>query len=202
MNGTGPIRVLILSALIVAIGCIAACSNSSPQDQKTSGTIYFFKRMADGKKWTPYNLNVNNVPSYCYENAEQNCRRYGHLYTWESAQRACQLLGRGSRLPTDDEWRQLAKAYGGVHDDAVDGGKTAYTALLTGGASPFNAVLGGDRAADGQFARLEAHGFYWTASETDPGSAWFYNFGKGSVSLYRQRAGEKGMALSVRCVRD
>ncbi len=33
-----------------------------------------------------------------------------------------------------------------------------------------------------QYARLEAHGFYWTASESDPGRAWFYNFGQGSLS--------------------
>jgi hypothetical protein len=31
------------------------------------------------------------------------------------------------------------------------------------------------------YCRLEAHGFYWTATETDPNSAWFYNFGKGGA---------------------
>jgi uncharacterized protein (TIGR02145 family) len=158
--------------------------------------------MADGKQWTTENLNVNTIPSYCYETVEQNCRRYGHLYTWESAQHGCQLLGDGWRLPAEDEWRQLAKHYGGVHEDADDGGKAAYKALMTGGNSDFNAVLGGDRSADGRFARLEAHGFYWTASESDPASAWFYNFGQGGVSLYRQREGDKQMAVSVRCIRD
>jgi uncharacterized protein (TIGR02145 family) len=124
------------------------------------------------------------------------------LYTWEAAQRGCQSLGHGWRLPTDEEWRQIAKQYGGVHEDSDNSGKAAYNSLLTGGASGFNAVLGGNRSGDGQYARLEAHGFYWTASESDPSGAWFYNFGKGGVSLYRQSGGNKLMAISVRCVKD
>ena len=34
--------------------------------------------------------------------------------------RVCQSLGGGWRLPTDDEWRQMAKRYGGVSDDSAD----------------------------------------------------------------------------------
>ena len=160
------------------------------------------RRMADDKEWTTTNLDVNASPSYCYGNAEPNCRRYGRLYTWESAQRGCRSLGDGWRLPTDAEWRQMAKHYGGVGDDLADNGRAAYTALSIGGASGFNAVLGGNRSVDEQYARSEAHGFYWTASENDPASAPFYNFGKGGQALNRQSQGEKQMAISVRCVRD
>ena len=46
-------------------------------------------------------------------------------------------LGTGWRLPTDDEWRRLAKHYGGVHGDSSDAGKGAYNALLIGGRSGF-----------------------------------------------------------------
>jgi uncharacterized protein (TIGR02145 family) len=160
------------------------------------------RRMPDGKQWTTENLNVNMAPSYCYEDAEVNCRRYGRLYTWESAPRGCQSLGDGWRLPTDADWRQLAKHHGGVSVDAKDRGKAAYQALMVGGSSGFDAVLGGGRSDDGQYARLEAHGFYWTASESSPATAWFYNFGKGGSALHRQREGEKQRAFSVRCVRD
>jgi uncharacterized protein (TIGR02145 family) len=105
-------------------------------------------------------------------------------------------------LPTDDEWRQMAKHYGGVSEDSEDKGKAAYKALMTGGSAGFNAVLGGGRSNDGQFARLEAHGFYWTASEDGLTSGWFYNFGKGGLALHRQSGGEKEQAFSARCVRD
>jgi uncharacterized protein (TIGR02145 family) len=95
----------------------------------------------------------------------------------------------------------MAKHYGGVHGDADDGGKAAYQALMMGGTSGFNAVLSGGRAGDGQYARLEAHGFYWTASESDAASAWFYNFGR-ALFLNRHNDGEKVRAFAVRCVRD
>jgi uncharacterized protein (TIGR02145 family) len=108
----------------------------------------------------------------------------------------------GWRLPTDDEWRQLAKQYGGASADSNGGGRAAYKALLIGGGSGFNAMLGGGREEDGRYARLEAHGFYWTASESEPGSAPFYNFGKGGLALRRQTSGEKQSAFSVWCVRE
>lgn len=198
------IRVCVVSiALSVAFGSVgASLERLSPQDQKARGTMFTSKRMADGKQWATHNLNVKTVPSYCYEDAELNCRQYGRLYTWESARRGCQSLGDGWRLPTDDEWRQLAKRYGGIREDSDDSGKAAYKALLSGGSSGFNALLGGGRSDDGQYARLEAHGLYWTASESDPVSALFYNFGHGGRGLYRQSGGEKQSAFSVRCVRE
>jgi uncharacterized protein (TIGR02145 family) len=201
---TGPIRICIASiALSLAFGSFdASFERISAQVQNASGTVDSSKRMADGKQWTTRNLNVNTAPSYCYEDAEKNCLQYGRLYTWEAAQRGCESLGAGWRLPTDDEWRQMAKHYGGIHEDSDESGKAAYKALVVGGGSGFNALLGGGRSADGQYARLEAHGFYWTAQESSPAGAWFYNFGHGGLALYRQKDGEKQSAYSVRCVRE
>jgi uncharacterized protein (TIGR02145 family) len=200
---TRPHRVCVVSiALSLAFGSFGTSSQHvSAQAQNPSGTMQTSKRMADGKQWTTHNLDVNTMPSYCYEDAELNCRRYGRLYTWESARRGCQSLGAGWRLPTNDEWRQMAKQYGGVRDDSGDGGKAAYNALVIGGSSGFNAVFGGGRSEDGQYARLEAHGFYWTASESGPSSAWLYNFGQARI-LNRHNDGEKQRAFSVRCVRE
>ena len=99
-------------------------------------------------------------------------------------------------MPTDDEWRQLAKAYGGLLGDSED--RAVTTDLLAGRPSGFNAVLGGNREADGRYARLDEHGFYWTATESDNEHVWFYNFGH--LGLNRHRGGDKSMAASVRCV--
>jgi len=73
--------------------------------------------------------------------------------------------------------------------------------MLYGGSSEFNAVLGGARRISGEYARGQAHGFYWTTTEIDGSMASFGNFAKGSQSLYIQKNGEKLMAISVRCVR-
>jgi uncharacterized protein (TIGR02145 family) len=205
-DGARPIRVCVVSiALSIAFGSVSASlDRRAAQDQRAAsvGTTPSSKRMADGKEWTTANLNVSMSPSYCYDDAELNCRRYGRLYTWESAQRACQSLGDGWRLPTDDEWRQMAKRYGGVIDDSADKGRAAFTALMSGGTSGFNAVLGGNRELDGKYARLEAHGLYWTASENNSATAALYNFGKGGQALNRHTQGQNQMAISARCVRD
>src|SRR5437764_9703336 len=132
---TRPIRFVAVSiALSVAFWSFSvSLERLSAQDRKASGTMYPAKRMADGKQWMTRNQDVKTMTSYCYEGAEQNCRRYGRLYTWESAPRACLSLGGGWRLPTDSEWRQMAKAYGGVSEDAEDKGKAAYKALVAEG---------------------------------------------------------------------
>lgn len=57
---------------------------------------------------------------------------------------------------------------GGVRDVSPDSGKAAYKALIMGGSSGFNVVYGGRRdAGDGKYYRGDAHGFYWTATESD-----------------------------------
>lgn len=204
-----PSRIRIaLLALSLASGSLAlgsigvACStHGAANDQDASAALSSSRRMSDGHEWMTANLDVDVSPSYCYDDAEMNCRRYGRLYTWESAQQACRLLGHAWRLPTDDEWRQLAKRYGGIAGDSADDGKAVFTALLRGGTSGFEAVFGGNRS-DGQYARLDAHGFYWTASDNDSASAPFYNFGRNGQALHRQPQGDKRMAISVRCIRD
>ena len=94
---TRPIRVFAVSIVLsLAFGSVSASLEClSAQDQKAPGAMYSSRRMADGKQWANRNLDVNTVPSYCYEGAERNCRRYGRLYTWESARRVCQSLGDG-----------------------------------------------------------------------------------------------------------
>jgi uncharacterized protein (TIGR02145 family) len=194
---------VVAVVLSVALGSTGSAGSmaGAANDQNASDTTPSSRRMGDGREWTTDNLNVNAAPSFCYDDAELNCRRYGRLYTWASAQQVCQSFGAGWRLPTDDEWRQMAKRYGGVSADSADQGKAAFAALRSGGTSGFNAVLGGNRH-DGRYERVDAHGFYWTASDNDARSAPFYNFGENGQALHRQPGGDKQMAISVRCVRD
>src|SRR6184192_1560069 len=95
-DGMTPVRIpLATIALSIAVGSVGGAGSTQrvAKDQNLSGTISSSRRMADGKEWTTANLNVNASPSYCYDDAERNCRRYGRLYTWESAQRVCQSFG-------------------------------------------------------------------------------------------------------------
>jgi len=100
-------------------------------------------RMADGRQWTTANLAIALDDSYCYADDAQHCLRYGRLYTWPAARRACRRLGRGWKLPTDQDWQLLARSYGGMSAESADTGRTAYRELSAGGGSGFNAQFGG-----------------------------------------------------------
>jgi len=196
----------MLLAIIICLFCINDEANGQEQTdtlRDRDGNIYTIKIMPDNKTWMTSNLNINIPGSYGYENAEQKSNQYGRLYTWKSAQEGCKLLGEVWRLPTNEEWQKMAKWYGGVRGDSDNDGKEAYKALINGGSAAFNAVYGGSRdSADGSYPRVDAHGFYWTATESDEANAWFYNFGKNGKILNRHQDGQKHMAISVRCIKD
>ncbi|HMG66219.1 MAG TPA: FISUMP domain-containing protein, partial [Chitinophagaceae bacterium] len=108
----------IVLAATLSFGFI--CSGASGQQQSSAlkdkdGNSYTTKILPGNKKWLTDNLKINIPGSYCYENVAQNCDRYGRLYTWKSAQEGCKLLGKGWRLPTNEEWRKMAGLYGGIY---------------------------------------------------------------------------------------
>jgi uncharacterized protein (TIGR02145 family) len=177
----------------------AGCAPALLKDR--DGNSYTTHGMPDKKDWMTHNLNINIPGSFCYDDEDLNCLRYGRLYTWEMAKAGCELLGSSWRLPTNDEWAKMAKHYGGVYQDTLQNGKIAYDNLIDGGGSKFNALHGGGLDSDGEYRRIDAHGFYWTATEIDSTNAWFYNFGKTGKMLNRH-SGEKSSGKSVRCIRD
>ncbi|MDR0330952.1 MAG: hypothetical protein LBH93_04500, partial [Chitinispirillales bacterium] len=71
--------------------------------------------------WTKQNLNVETQDSWCYEDKESNCAKYGRLYTYEAAKTACASMGGKWRLPTRDDWDNLLRAVGGVRKVDEDG---------------------------------------------------------------------------------
>ncbi|HEY5750666.1 MAG TPA: FISUMP domain-containing protein [Chryseolinea sp.] len=200
-------KVASFAACITSILLTTSCATHSLKNQRATsvkdkdGNTYASRIMLDNREWTTENLKIDIPGSYCYEDLKQNCDRYGRLYTWESATKGCEMLGEGWQLPTNEEWERMAGYYGGVHRDSIHTGATTYAALLYGGKSGFNILLSGNREVSGTYKRLEAHGFYWTATETNAGNAWFYNFGKGSKILNRHNDGEKPGAHSVRCIK-
>src|SRR5438034_1232079 len=110
MHGSRPRRkgqqmqALTFAAAVVlgmVLGAIGGVATQRSANEQTSSCTVASRRMAGGKEWTTTNLNVNVQPSYCYDDAEPNCSRYGRLYPWESAQRACRSLGDDWRLPSD-----------------------------------------------------------------------------------------------------
>jgi uncharacterized protein (TIGR02145 family) len=188
--------------LSIAISCSKKADTNRQLSQPSDSTIVHSKLMLDKKIWMTENLDINIPDSYCRLDDTLYtlyCNKYGRLYTWEAGVQGCNALGKGWRLPTNQEWQNMAKQYGGIYDDSDDKGKSAYLKLSERGSAEFNALLGGNRQPDGSYERLDAHGFYWTSTEYDSAEAWFYNFGKEST-LLNHHTGSKKRSLSVRCI--
>ena len=161
-----------------------------------------FSKMPDNNWWTLSNLDMDIPGSYCYNDSTVNCNKYGRLYIWVAAQQGCRLLGEGWHLPSTAEWNNLLKHFGGIYEESASDGKTSYEKLLRTQKPTFGATLAGNRNIDGTYARIEAHGFYWTATPMDDKNAGFLNFANGKKVLFLQPDMEKSRAISVRCIKN
>ncbi|MEM6319404.1 MAG: FISUMP domain-containing protein [Bacteroidota bacterium] len=162
------------------------------------GQTYKWVRLKDGKKWMAQNLKYQMTDTWCYDDESNNCATYGRLYSWEAAQKACPS---GWRLPSDKEWRKMAKHYGGCDDDAQDGGQAAYAALIQGGRSGFSALLGGYKFSTEDFYDLDTRGYYWSSTERSATFIWHYRLNQYHEKFYRS-VGSKSWACACRCLRD
>lgn len=201
MNSYTLLLLFLLTRLLFACSARFPAQHDGTIKDKDEN-LYTTRTMADGREWMTENLKINIGGSYCYDGQDINCAKYGRLYIWESANAACEMLGKGWHLPTNDEWERMAKHYGGIRTDAGEDGKEAYSRLIAGGDSEFNILFGGTRDPSGDYRRAEAHGFFWTATAYDSAHAWFYNLGKGGQFVNRHNDGEKSRAISVRCIKE
>ncbi|MDR0515566.1 MAG: hypothetical protein LBH25_00805 [Fibromonadaceae bacterium] len=74
--------------------------------------------------WAAENLNYNASGSYCYENDPANCGKYGRLYDWNTAMKACPS---GWHLPSGTEWDKLYR-----YADGTSGVESPYESETAG----------------------------------------------------------------------
>jgi len=65
--------------------------------------------VVDSIRWLGENLNYKMNGSVCYENQENNCRKFGRMYPGQIAERACPM---GWRIPEEDDWDKLNEFVG------------------------------------------------------------------------------------------
>jgi uncharacterized protein (TIGR02145 family) len=104
------------------------------RDGKTYRTV----KMPDGEIWMAENLNYKADSSWCYQNADSNCVKYGRLYDWNTAMTACPA---GWHLPTAEEWDSLGLAAGYKPQDYTD----ADTRTIYGAGKKLKATSGWDK---------------------------------------------------------
>jgi len=155
-----------------------------------------------GINFLAYNVGFKTPDSWCYNNNDSTCAKYGRLYSWEAAKKnACPA---GWHLPSEDEWLKLVAGYFDVPTKQTVGDpRQNYTALTIGS---FGAKLGGSRSPEGKFidqAPLDGNGdgMYWTSTSCGADSAVLIVFNSHSKRVLRDCDTAKGWANSVRCAR-
>jgi uncharacterized protein (TIGR02145 family) len=166
----------------------------------------------DGKKyktvkigsqtWMAENLNYAANGSKCYDNNSGNCAKYGRLYDWNTAKKACPS---GWHLPSQSEWDMLSNAVGGAN---VAGKKLkAKSGWSNNGNGTddygFSALPGGSGSSGGSFIYVGYNGYWWSASELEVIS---YNAYYRGMHYHYDNAGGynhgKDGLFSVRCLQD
>ena len=180
---------------------------TDPRDGQTYKTV----KLKDGKVWMAQNFNfelpkvevetgfifkTKKEEDICwqYDNADKNGKKYGRLYTWEAAIKACP---EGWHLPTENEWKVRMHYYGGIDPHVL--GSQSYQALIKGGESNFSALFGGIRVYN-EFKYIKDFGDYWS-SEFNVKEAYYVSFIKGAKRIDLETCG-KSFGLSCRYVKD
>jgi len=108
-------RKLLLTTAAVA-AAIAGAVAGAVAGEPSIGTFtdtrdgQTYKTVKIGKQtWMARNLNYKTDNSWCYKNSADSCKKYGRLYNWDAAVKACSA---GYHLPSREEWDILGKAIG------------------------------------------------------------------------------------------
>jgi uncharacterized protein (TIGR02145 family) len=158
----------------------------------------------DNQTWMAENLDYAADGSKCYNNQDGNCQKYGRLYNWSTAKKACPS---GWHLPSDEEWQTLVDFAGG---DKVAGnvlkasnGWDDYEGESGNGidAFGFSALPGGSGYSSGGFSSGGKGGLWWSATENDASTAWSRYMDYSYANVYRNDNAEAAF-FSVRCVQD
>lgn len=179
------------------------------------------------------NVNVSNgatLASFCPDGDDRNCKKYGRLYTWEAAQKACPA---GWHLPSADEFDAMfmatmaADVRGAAMAQAAN--VTTVGGLLKSSSGWFKKGNGTDAvhfaalpagfmyAAEnssgqpdsssespvGKFDGIGGYAHFWSATEdpNEPAFAFYLHLSFSNKEAL-VKPYDKGEARSVRCVRN
>ena len=199
-------KALLMAALAAAVvGGALGCGGgkSAPPSIGTftdnrDGKVY--KIVKIGRQvWFAENLNYEAEGSKCYGDDAGNCEKYGRLYNWATALKACPA---GFHLPSDDEWTALTDAVGGKYIVGARLKSTEGWNNNGNGTDDYGwSALPGGGNSDGNFLSAGYSGYWWSATEYYATSAWRRSMGY-DYEIVGRRNYVKSLLFSVRCVAD
>lgn len=155
--------------------------------------------------WMAENLNYKKRNSWCFNNKVANCKKYGRLYDWKTAMKACP---NGWHIPSAAEWDNLVDYLGGSNvagSKMKETGTTHWNSPNTDATneSGFTALPSGFRSTVGYFNDLGNNNGWWSATEysSSTTAVWtwiLYN----DENIIDRKANNKEYGFSVRCLRD
>jgi uncharacterized protein (TIGR02145 family) len=179
------------------------------RDGKTYKTV-----VINGKTWMAKNLNYRPKTgrSWCYDNNNSNCAKYGRLYDWETANKSCPG---GWRLPYRREWADMVKTVGSIDIYGEDGSvgkklkaKNGWNNKKGGNGNgiddyEFSALPGGIIRYESDFNGIGSDGYWWTATiEDDSYSIVYFRSMNRDDDGVREGSDQENTGMSVRCVQD
>jgi uncharacterized protein (TIGR02145 family) len=186
-----------------------------------------YKTVKIGKQtWMAENLNYSTSSgSSCYSGLQENCTKYGKLYTWETAKTVCPA---GWHLPSRREWGDLAIAVDGTGEYGV-GGEAGYNLKSNDGwyqsgdgadGFGFSALPGGYYYSypdsyttfDGRnyittyytswaYGSIGYNGYWWMATEFSSSDAYLRRMDYNGGFVIEDHLG-KDHSCSVRCIKN
>lgn len=187
-------------ALAASLFSLMACSGGdSTMTDARDGRTYKTTQLGD-QVWMAENLNYKAKDSWCYEDKDYYCFKYGRLYSWNSAKDACPS---GWHLPSKEDLEKLVKFAGG-NDNAGSVLKSNVGWNEKGNAQEaqgFLALPGGYRNYGGNFNYEGDNAFFWTSTEYEDGYAYSMNLNSEDMKVASDYDG-KDYGYSVRCVMD
>ncbi len=95
---------IMAGLLLAAAFTLVSCGDKDSRDGKKYKSVKIGEQV-----WMAENLNYDAPGSKCLGNNPENCKKYGKLYNWETAQTVCP---EGWHLPSDAEWANLLNFIG------------------------------------------------------------------------------------------
>lgn len=180
-----------VDSLFTALNLSTRCPVFIGVEDARDGKIY---KAIDihGQVWFVENMNYEiEETSMCYDGDDVNCKTYGRLYTWESAQVACP---EGFHLSKDSDWEKLETLAGG---SAVAASKLKSNGLDE---YAFSVIYGGYANKNGISTLLGEGAYFWTdlVSEDDRAIARSIFSSDEGVERF---SSDKKIFMSVRCVK-
>jgi uncharacterized protein (TIGR02145 family) len=129
-----------------------------------------------------------------------NCTKYGRLYDWDAAVKACPS---GWHLSSNSDWKKLEKTVGSSKAAKKLRAKSGWGNDGNGTDDfGFSALPGGYGNSDGSFDDVGNDGNWWSANEDGSDSDANRKIGGHNELFYWYNYGGKSDLGSVRCVQD